>query len=494
MHTPTVLGLGLAALLSVASISCGGSALTAGDAGVGASDGSANTDGTVSGTPLPCDVNEVVVNKCQLCHSNPTQGGAPMPLVTWEDFHAPTLADTIEMPIAGALVYQTAEVRIHDTANPMPQPPTTLTAAETATLDAWFNAGAPKTDSATCDGTDAGDASVSAPDAAPPMITCAPDQQAVALAPASAWTMPQDEEDQYVCYSVNLPPFGDASSDHVLAISPNIDNHTIVHHVLLFQADPNDNTITSTPAPCNAGGSLTWRVVYAWAPGGGAMQTPPNVGFPYDATTKWVVQVHYNNIKGLSGETDTSGFSFCATDQAVQYDADVVAFGNMDFQIPPLSTYDSTCNYAVTPQLAGIHAFAAFPHMHQLGQAIQTEQTLADGGIIGMAESVPWNFNSQIWFPIDTVLNAGDTVTTRCAWQNSTPQPVTFGQNTEDEMCYSFTAYYPKVTAGGWSWALPASASNPSTCQTSTDGGLPLLPTPSAGWSSGPGFGPDAGE
>ena len=416
-----------------------------------------------------------------------------MSLTSWEDFHAALLPDAYTPDAGpGAEVWQGAQLRIHDTQSPMPPPPFTLTSAQTATLDSWFAAGAPKTDGATCGGGGedggpgaGGDSSVAQPDAATPLVACNASQTPATLAPTSAWTMPQTDTDDYVCYSVTIPPTVSGATDHVLAISPNIMNHKIVHHVLLFQADPTDTSITTTPTKCNPGGSLGWRVVYAWAPGGGAMQTPANVGFPYDATTKWVVQVHYNNINGLSGETDMSGFSLCTTDQPVQYDADVVAFGNMDFQIPPLSTYDSTCAYTIDSKLAGVHAFAAFPHMHTLGQAIQTEQTLADGGLVGMTESIPWNFNTQIWFPIDTVLNAGDVVTTRCAWQNSTTNMVPFGQDTEQEMCYSFTAYYPKVTTGGWSWALPAEASSPTTCQTSTDGGLPLLPTPSGGWAAG---------
>jgi hypothetical protein len=64
---------------------------------------------------------------------------------------------------------------------------------------------------------------------------------------------------------------------------------------------------------------------------------------------------------------------------------------------------------------------------------------------------------------------------------------VSFGQDTEDEMCYSFTAYYPKITSAGWSWALPAAGS---ACTTSADGGLP---TPPGGWDTGSGFAADGG-
>jgi hypothetical protein len=458
--------------LSLASFSCSGKS---------------STTPPVGNTPLPCDVNAIVVANCQSCHSNPTQSGAPMPLVTWEDFQALTPADTDGPAIpAGAKVYQTVETRIHDAQAIMPQRPNApLSAADLATMDAWINAGAPKTDSATC--TSVPDASV--PDSSAPSITC--DSNNASLTPTSAWSMPSGDEDDYVCYSVSLPVTA-GTTNHVLAITPNVVNHKIVHHVLLFQADPTDTSITSTPQKCNPGGSLGWRIVYGWAPGGGSMETPPDVGFPYDGTTKWVVQVHYNNINGLVGETDTSGFSFCTTDQPVKYDADVVAFGTMGMKIPALSTLDTSCQWTVPPQFAGVHAFAAFPHMHQLGTAIQTEQSLAGtSGIVSMGENIPWNFNAQIWFPIQTTLNLGDVITTRCAWNNTTNQEVDFGQNTEDEMCYSFTAYYPKITTGGWSWAIPAESSS---CANSAPGGLA---TPDAGWvsdASFTGYASDAGS
>jgi hypothetical protein len=219
------------------------------------------------------------------------------------------------------------------------------------------------------------------------------------------------------------------------------------------------------------------------------MQTPPDVGFPYDASTQWIVQVHYNNAQGLSGQTDSSGFSFCSTDQPVKYDADVVAFGTTSISIPPLSALDTTCSWTVPAEFAGVHPFAAFPHMHQLGAGIQTEQSTGSSGLVGMAENVPWNFNAQVWFPIDATLAPGDVVRTRCAWQNTTTSTVTFGPDTENEMCYSFTAYYPKIESTSWTWALPALTSS---CAPSADGGLPAPP---GGWATGAGVGSaDAGD
>lgn len=498
MHQPNFLRAGLSflsAVLALAVTACGGSSDNgATDSGTGPTggDSSLSPDGTTSGsTPLPCDINAIVVPHCQGCHSNPPQSGAPMPLVTWEDFHATTPVDALgPQPVTGTYVYQTVQYRIADDQAPMPQPPNPrLDAADLATMNAWLTSGAPQTDGATC----AADGGVTLPDGGPPTLSCPSGDSPATIAPASAWTVPMGDPTDYICYTATIPAMG-SGNNHVIGITPNIVNHKVVHHVLLFQADPADTSVTSTPAPCPNGGgsSLSWRMVYGWAPGGGSLQTPPNVGFPFDSTTQWIVQVHYSNPDALSGETDTSGFSFCTTDQPVQYDADVVAFGSMNFTIPADGTLDISCQYTIPSLLTGIHTFAAFPHMHILGTAIQTEQTFASGpGIVGMAENIPWNFNNQLQFPIDAVLNQGDTVTTRCAWQNSGDAPVSFGQDTTDEMCYSFTSYYPKVESTTWTWALPALTS---TCQTSAPGGLP---TPDAGWSTGPGIGSgsaDAGE
>ena len=78
---------------------------------------------------------------------------------------------------------------------------------------------------------------------------------------------------------------------------------------------------------------------------------------------------------------------------------------------------------------------------------------------VDMGANKPWNFNNQLWFPVTGTINSGDVVKTRCAWTNPTGTDVGFGQNTEDEMCYSFTTYYPRIS-GLLSWAQPALTSS----------------------------------
>jgi hypothetical protein len=390
-------------------------------------------------TPLPCRVDAVLEQSCRSCHTNPPKFGAPMPLLTFEDLHAAAPSDPNKR------VYELVGQRIHDDAKPMPQAPNPrLSALATTTLDDWIAQGAPaRADGESCTpttgdgGTDSGD-----PNA------CTPD---TSLKPTTAWTMPQNATDEYVCYGFDYTP---AMKRQVIRMTPRVQNDKIVHHMLLFQSD-SATSFDGTPKPCSAFGQLTWKLMYGWAPGGGALTLPPEAGFPAEGTTHYVVQVHYNNVQKLTGETDTSGFDLCTTDKLRPNDADVFAFGSFGFSIPVNATKTLTCNHTVTSLLDGAHVIAALPHMHKIGKNISTTIPASQTDL-GTVKN--FSFDAQAWVPVDHVLKAGEVVETKCTWVNDTGAPVKFGENTADEMCFSFTMYYPKKKLV--SWAQPATASS----------------------------------
>ncbi len=85
----------------------------------------------------------------------------------------------------------------------------------------------------------------------------------------------------------------------------------MVHRVLLYQADA---TVSGTPTPCGAGGGSGWRLVTGWAPGGKNFELPPESVFAEEAgTTRWALQVHYNNAQALENQVDETGFDLCLT-------------------------------------------------------------------------------------------------------------------------------------------------------------------------------------
>ncbi|MGZ3456650.1 MAG: monooxygenase [Polyangiales bacterium] len=396
--------------------------------------GDAGPDVAIEDLPsdLPCDVQGVIARNCQSCHTSPPAYGAPMPLVTRDDVasYIPSIKDRIH--------------RAADAVGRMPQKPTPpLSSDDLATLDTWMDSGAPK---GFCK-------PGGAPNPKPQALTCKPN---VSMHSASPFTMPKAERDLYACYGFDLEA---GQKLHITGVAPRIQNSKIVHHVLLMQSD---HTVSSTPYHCGAGIGQ-WRMLYAWAPGVGSFELPKEAGLPAETgKTHFVVQTHYNNIQGLEGETDDSGFDVCTTEDLRPNDADILAFGSMRFTIPAHKKLDLSATYLVPASMGTIHAVGAFPHMHQLGKSIVTTvMPGGDGAPIDLGTDHAFDFGSQFFTPLsDVVINPGDVVKTRCVWENTTDNDVSFGENTEDEMCFSFTLYYPKVKADPWIWSLPSFAAS----------------------------------
>jgi hypothetical protein len=392
--------------------------------------------GVAASGPLPCDVGAVLTRSCVSCHSDPPQFGAPMPLVTWTQAHA-----------EASLIH----ARIHDDQRPMPPPPNArLDAASAATLDAWIAGGAPAGGDATCGASPApgrgDDGGASLGDGAAPATDCVPDLH---VAPASPYTMLTPET--YVCYGFDAP----SDTRQVIAIRPRIDDTRIVHHVLLLKSPV---ATSGVPIDCNPGPSLGEAMLYAWAPGGPPLVLPPEAGFPEDGTTHYVVQIHYNNAANAPNPTDASGFDLCTTTALRPYDADVVAFGTEAIALPPRAKTTLTSCFTAPAAMDGRHVFAAFPHMHKLGASITTGLVPDGGAPLDMGTDATWDFSNQPWLPIDATIHTGDVVRTQCTWNNTGDTLVTFGQGTADEMCYSFTAYYPVATPS-LGWSAPATGS-----------------------------------
>jgi hypothetical protein len=405
----------------------------AGSGGAGSTGHGSSTGASLPGAGLPCDVDAILGAHCRQCHGATLSYGAPMALVTDADLLAPLPSDPKRRVVDGVLA------RIHDDARPMPQAPNPrLSAADLATLDAYAAAGAPAGDCVPSEGSGGSG----------PALSCTPDTH---VAPASPYTLPDGVSEAYVCYGFEAPP---GPKRHITAFAPHIDDKAIVHHVSLLQSD---TPVSPVPAVCPLGGSPAWRVVFGWAPGASAFELPKEAGFAEDASTHFVVQIHYANPTHRAPATDASGFDLCTTTSLRPNDADVMAFGTVQIQLPPHASTTLDCSIPVPSWGQATHLFAAFPHMHRLGTSIvSSAYPMGTGAPVDLGSQPHWNFGEQGWIPIDYALSPGDVVETKCSWDNTTDAAVSFGEKTEDEMCYSFVMYYPRITAPTWNWALPA--------------------------------------
>jgi Copper type II ascorbate-dependent monooxygenase, N-terminal domain/Copper type II ascorbate-dependent monooxygenase, C-terminal domain len=422
---------------ALTAIACGNNESQPSGAGSGGTSSSSSSSGAggaggagAMARGLPCSVDSILQANCQKCHSETPQFGAPMPLVTHENLTATALSDPERK------VYQVLTERIHSDLIPMPPPPNArLSAEDTKVLDDWIAASAPKSTDVCTSGTGS----------TPGAPSCTPD---IHVVPKLGFTMPKDQTDVYMCYGIDVTV---TEKRHITAFVPKIDNTKIVHHIVLFQTD---TAQPAGPAACN---SSNGRIVSVWAPGVNGFELPPEAGLPLEGTTHYLLQVHYNNLQRLEGEADASGIDLCSTTSLRPNDADVLALGTFNINIPAHASLEKTCDLNVPVGTQDLHIVGAMPHMHKLGTAISTVNFPGGTGAgVDLATREKWDFSTQYWSPLTQIVKAGDKVRTRCAWKNPGDVDVKFGENTENEMCFSFTMYYPKITASNWNWTYPA--------------------------------------
>jgi hypothetical protein len=432
----------LLASLALVPLGCGDS----GTDTTGSGGSSSTTTGTVTpGQGLPCEVADILSAHCQSCHSDPPKFGAPMPLLTRENLLAAPVGDGQgTVATVGELVVQRTQ------AGEMPPPPDMpLGAADLATLAGYVQAGMPES-SDTCGGTGGGGTGGGEP------LDCVPD---VTLQPATPFEMPSDQSDLYVCFGLELNP---ADPTHITAITPLIDNTSIIHHILLLQSP----TAVSAQGEACGFTNANWKLIYAWAPGTGPLVLPPEAGYPVGPADPghYVLQIHYNNVAGLVGETDGSGVQLCTTTTLRPNDADIMAFGGMNFaDIGPNEQKTLSCTTTIPALLDSyfpVNLFRSWPHMHKLGVAFDSTLIKADNTEIPLSNVPNYDFGYQIGYANDAVLDVGDSIRTRCTWNNTTSSPAGFGENTSDEMCFNFISYYPRIEAPVWSWLAPSATGN----------------------------------
>jgi hypothetical protein len=158
-----------------------------------------------------------------------------------------------------------------------------------------------------------------------------------------------------------------------------------------------------------------------------------------------VLELHYNNPAGKQFR-DRSGVRVCATSKFRPKTASITWAGTEDINIPPRAM--GVASGRCIPERKGlgandvIHIFNAWPHMHKLGAHMTTVIQRA-GGQQEILLDKPFNFQSQIGYDLNVVINPGDTLLTTCDYDNTTTGAVGFGPSTSQEMCYDFLYAYP---------------------------------------------------
>jgi hypothetical protein len=391
-----------------------------------------------------------------------------MPLVTIGDLRAPSVTEPSKP------VYQRVSERIHDDQKPMPPPSTGdhLSADELAAIDTWIAAGATES---SCGTTGAGGSSSGTGEAVgaggstgmggagmsgaaggvatggaggtPPTGDWPADCEQRYRLVAHGQSKPNDTtkfnvsgaptKQFYQCFFFKAPYGTDIVQS--LAFRPIIDDARVIHHWILYGSD----TANGTDGQVGGTGCSNGLFIAGWAPGGKGADFPADVGLemPKGANAFFSLEIHYNNNAGYTDALDASGVEFCTTKKFRTNTAAVHWLGSNSILVAPHQTQDvvGQCDPTATQP---IHILGVSPHMHQIG--VHAKLVLnRKNGTKEILHDRPFAFSDQQAYPLDVIVNDGDTLTTTCTYNNTTNGLVTFGPATENEMCYNFTTAYP---------------------------------------------------
>jgi hypothetical protein len=183
----------------------------------------------------------------------------------------------------------------------------------------------------------------------------------------------------------------------------------------------------------------------AFAPGVSDVRMPADVGLslPHGARAGIVLEVQYDS--GAEEVLDRTGVRVCAArTTSRRHTASVHFTGSQGICIPP-GARDHEVRGICEPRTdrGPIHVLDVWPAMHQHGRRMQVTVLRANGERELMHDA-PFAFADQQRFaPRDVTLLAGDTLETRCYFDNHSLVPVAFGESADEETCFGFITAWP---------------------------------------------------
>lgn len=406
-----------------------------------------------SGPTWHQDLAPLVSRACSGCH---VEGGiAPFALTTYLQ----------AKPMAGAMKSSVASKRMPPWMPGGKSPELlharALSASEVALFAAWADAGALE-----------GDAATAAPLLPPDLVQLGAADLQVQMAQPYVPSMALS--DDYRCF---LIPLGLTEDRMAVAFEVTPGNRKTVHHVIVSLADAADQPAIealdakdSGPGwqcfggPFPAGSGITSEGgLGSWVPGVQAVEMAAGTGSIVRAGALAVMQVHYNTLGGYEPDTTRLAVRFAPKGAAVQQLATLRLRPDVNI---PAGAANHVAERSLTARqwAAGrfypdgdAYLLAVSGHMHTLGTSFQLEVRSA-AGLFTALDIPAWDFHWQGSYQLKTPvrLNAGDTLTVRCTYDNSAanreaqgqsplPTQVTWGEGTQDEMCIGYLSIVDRL-------------------------------------------------
>ena len=392
--------------------------------------------GSTGAVTFSREVVRILQANCQKCHH---EGGiAPFSLITYDDAYTHR----------NEILVQTTQRKmppwhVSSACNAYEGDPS-LSSSDLQTIVAWVTSGAPEGN----------------PSELPPPLTF-----------SSTWTlgtpdavvpMPQpfqpdfSKGDVYRCF---VMPTSFTEDRFVRAVEILPGQRKMVHHVILFldtsgQAKKLDDAEPGPGYTCFGGPGFNVNPLAStlggWVPGNEPRFLPDGIGLPLPKGATVVMQVHYSSLNKVD-DPDVSTLGIYFTKAPVQKRVLVAPVINQTFTIPAgAPDYEVTASIPFLPFDA--HLVAVTPHMHLLGKTMRMNASKQDGSSVCLVDVPDWDFHWQGTYYYKTFIAAPtatgfflsaryDNSADNPDNPNSPPKPVSWGENTTDEMCIGFLSF-----------------------------------------------------
>jgi hypothetical protein len=251
------------------------------------------------------------------------------------------------------------------------------------------------------------------------------------------WSLAPGQPDTYLCVRYTAP-----ADMYITSIQAQAPQGT--HHTVLSVANTSRTRGADGNFDCGVG-TLGLKMLYASGVGTSPLDFPDGVGIKIAAGEQLLLNLHLYNASDtpLSGESVLLVKSQPTPPPIL---AENVFAGRFFFTVPS--------NDMPVPVTGGCTAqapytlFAVWPHMHRLGRNSKLE--LVHAGVTTVLHDQAFSFLEQHYYRKDPMIQvaAGDQIKVTCTFQNNTGTDVTFGESTDDEMCFTGLYRYPATDAG----------------------------------------------
>ena len=251
-----------------------------------------------------------------------------------------------------------------------------------------------------------------------------------------SWSLVAGQADTYMCVRITVP-----QDTYITAYAAQAPLGT--HHTVLSVRDGQAGTDGEYRCAAN---SLDMNMLYASGVGTDVLQMPPDVGIKVRAGQQLNLNLHLFNASDqpISGE---SAILVKSSPTPPPILAEMMFAGTLAISVPAGQT--RTVNGGCTmPSGVNQQLFALWPHMHQYATHQKVE--LVHGATTSVLHDRAYSFFEQGYYsqaPVIPVVG-GDRIKVACTYTNTSNSTITFGDSSNQEMCFTGMFLYPARGAG----------------------------------------------